>query len=72
MKIVVEEGMEFQARWGGSSFIAKKYDYYGNGDPVLCAVTDKLILPLGEIALNSYIPKVNGMWICDENLEYVY
>ena len=69
MKIVLKENMEFISNDGVSKFTLKKYDYYGNGVE-WCAFTETQIYPLTEIDLSVYIPKIDGVWINEQN-EYV-
>ena len=67
MKVVVEEGMEFISKDRTSQFVAKKWDYYGDNEPIWCAFTEKFIYPISELVLSSYLPKVNGKWVNEPN-----
>lgn len=67
MLVKLKENMKFRSNDGESEFVLKKYDYYGDGNKIWCAFTDKLIYPLTEIYLDDYIPKVNGKRINEKN-----
>lgn len=72
-KIKVTDGMRFQHNpiEEGNEFVVKSYDFYDDGEPILCAVADRCIYPLDEICLNEYIPMVDGKWV-NEPIEYEY
>ena len=71
--VQVTEGMKFQHNpiEKGNEFEARKYDFYGDGEPIWCAFTEKCIYPLDEICINEYIPMVDGKWV-NEPVEYRY
>lgn len=73
MVVKIKEGMKFQHNpiEEGNEFHVEKYDFYGDNEPIWCAVTEKLICPLDEICLREYIPMVNGKWV-NEPVEYEY
>ena len=72
MKIELKNGMKFQSITGrDGEFTIRKYDYYGDNNPIWCAFTDNSIYPLDEIVLSDYIPNVDGLWINEEN-DYIY
>lgn len=71
MKVKIKEGMKFISKDGQSQFVVKKNDFYGDGEEILCAFTDRYIYPLDEIALEDYFPQINGKWINEKN-EYIY
>lgn len=72
MVIKLSEGMRFQHNpiEKGNEFTIRKHDFYDDGQPIWCAVTEKCIYPLSEIILGEYIPMVDGKWINEPN-EYV-
>ena len=55
----------------GNEFRVAKYGFYGDNDPIWCAVTDKLIYPLDAICLGNYMPMVDGEWVNEPN-EYEF
>ena len=68
MKIKLVEGMKFKSVDGEhGEFTIRKYDYYGDDEPIWCGEDDKFIFPLSEIYLPSYMPCVNGVWINEKN-----
>lgn len=67
MKVKLQNGMKFHSNDGQSEFTIKKIDYYGDNQPIWCAVTDKSIYPLSEIYLPDYIPQIDGVWINEPN-----
>lgn len=72
MVIKLSEGMRFQHNpiEKGNEFTIRKYDFYDDGNPIWCAVTEEFISPSSEIILDAYIPMVDGKWINEPN-EYV-
>lgn len=72
-KIKVVDGMRFQHNPydDGNEFVARLYDYYEDGKPIMCAVKSNCIYPLDEICLDEYIPMVDGVWV-NEPCEYDY
>lgn len=73
MRIKVTDGMEFQHNpiEPGNDFVARLYDYYEDGQLIMCAVKANCIYPLTEICLDNYVPKVNGVWVNEPN-EYEF
>lgn len=73
MKVKITEGMKFQhiSVDKEKAFVVESHDYYGDGEPILCACTDKVMCPLSEICLENYIPMIDGVWINEPN-EYEY
>lgn len=74
MKVTITEGMKFKSihvEELPNEFIVEKRDYYEDGHPVWCAVTEKFVMPLDEIYLPEYMPQVDGKWINEPN-EYIY
>lgn len=73
LKVKIEEGMKFQHNpiEEGNEFEVRLYDFYENGEPILCAVSRYLVYPLDEIELGNYMPMVDGKWV-NEPVEYVY
>lgn len=73
MKIQIKPGMKFQHNpiQEGNEFKVVEYDFYDDGKPILCAVTDRLIYPLDEVCLDNYMPMVDGKWV-NEPCEYEY
>ena len=73
MKVQIKEGMKFQHNHieEGNEFRVERYDFYDEGEPIWCAVTDKFIYPLNEIVLDEYMPMVDGQWVNEPN-EYIY
>ena len=68
MKIKLANGMKFKSIDGQhGEFEVKKIDFYGDDEPIWCAVDDNFIYPLSEIILSSYIPMVDGKWINEPN-----
>lgn len=68
MKVKLVEGMRFQSIDGKhGEFTIRKFDYYGDNDPIWCGEDEKFIFPLSEIALESYMPLVDGKWINEPN-----
>jgi len=78
-KIKVTDGMKFRHNpiQEGNEFEVRLYDFYDDGEPILCAVANLdryphvSIMPLDEIILDNYTPLVNGKWI-KEPVEYEY
>lgn len=73
LKIRIEEGMRFQHNpyEEGNEFIARKLDYYGDGEPIWCAETEEFLIPLDEIIIENYIPMADGVWV-NEPVELEY
>lgn len=70
------DGMLFGSRkydeyLNGNKFTIRKFDYYDDNEPIWCAETETEICPLSEIALENYIPQVNGVWVNDSDIEYI-
>jgi hypothetical protein len=74
--VKLEEGMLFAHRnyaeyQKGNKFTIRKFDYYDDNEPIWCAETEKEICPLSEIALEHYIPQVDGVFVNDTDIEYI-